>query len=64
MFETSPQAQAIIPTAISIGYGIIFATVITLFLIPALYLMQEDFFRRMRQLQNWMLYRPSDAQTD
>jgi multidrug efflux pump subunit AcrB len=64
MFETSPQAQAIIPTAISIGYGIIFATVITLFLIPSLYLMQEDFFRRMRQLQNWMLYRPSDAQTD
>jgi len=64
MFETSPQAQAIIPTAISIGYGIIFATVITLFLIPALYLLQEDFFRRMRQLQNWMLYRPSDAQTD
>jgi multidrug efflux pump subunit AcrB len=64
MFESSPQAQAIIPTAISIGYGIIFATVITLFLIPALYLLQEDFFRRMRQLQNWMLYRPSDAQTD
>lgn len=64
LFESSPQAQAIIPTAISIGYGIIFATVITLFLIPALYMLQEDFFRRMSQLKNWMLYRPSSAQTD
>jgi len=42
MFESSPQAQAIIPTAISIGYGIIFATIITLFLVPALYLLQEE----------------------
>ena len=64
MFETSPQAQAIIPTAISIGYGIIFATVITLFLIPALYLLQEDFFRRMSQFKKWLLYRPAAAQTD
>ena len=61
MFESSPQAQAIIPTAISIGYGIIFATVITLFLIPALYLLQEDFFRRLRQFKAWLLYRPADA---
>ncbi len=64
MFESSPQAQAIIPTAISIGFGIIFATVITLFLIPALYMLQEDFFRRSRQVKNWLLYRPTLAQTD
>jgi len=64
IFESSPQAQAIIPTAISIGYGIIFATVITLFLIPALYMLQEDFFRRMSQLKNWLLYRPVEAQAD
>jgi multidrug efflux pump subunit AcrB len=64
MFETSPQAQAIIPTAISIGYGIIFATVITLFLIPALYMLLEDFFGRMRQFTNWMLDRPAEVQVD
>jgi multidrug efflux pump subunit AcrB len=64
MFESSPQAQAIIPTAISIGYGIIFATIITLFLIPALYMLQEDFFRRMRSFKNWMLYRPIEVQSD
>lgn len=41
-FETSLQAQFIIPMAISLGFGIIFATIITLFLIPALYLIRED----------------------
>ena len=44
ILETDPKAQAIIPTAISIGYGIIFATIITLFLVPALYLLLEDGF--------------------
>ncbi len=41
-FETSLQAQFIIPMAISLGFGIIFATVITLFLVPSLYLIKED----------------------
>ncbi len=51
LFETSSQAQFVIPTAISISFGIVFATVITLFLIPSLYMLQEDgfaFFRRLR----------------
>jgi multidrug efflux pump subunit AcrB len=61
MFESSPQAQAIIPTAISIGYGIIFATIITLFLIPALYVLQEDFFRKLRAFKTWLLYKPARA---
>ncbi len=52
-FEQSLQAQFIIPMAISLGFGIIFATVITLFLIPALYLIKED-------LQN--LFRKKAAQ--
>jgi len=42
-FETSLQAQFVIPMAISIGFGIMFATVITLFLIPAMYMILEDF---------------------
>ncbi len=64
MFESSPQAQAVIPTAISISFGIIFATVITLFLIPCLYMLLEDFFRRMRQLKNWSLYLPNEASVE
>jgi predicted RND superfamily exporter protein len=44
LLESSSQAQFVIPTAVSISFGIIFATVITLFLIPSLYLLQEDGF--------------------
>lgn len=62
IFESSPQAQAVIPTAISIAYGIIFATIITLFLIPALYMLLEDFSRRSAQFKNWLLDRPAEVQ--
>lgn len=40
--ETSMQAQFLIPAAASLGYGILFATVITLILIPALLMIQMD----------------------
>ena len=40
--ETSRQAQFLIPAAVSLGYGILFATVITLILIPALLYIQHD----------------------
>ena len=42
MFETSLQAQFVIPMALSLAFGILFGTVITLFMIPSLYLIQED----------------------
>jgi multidrug efflux pump subunit AcrB len=42
IFETSRQARFMIPMALSLGYGILFATVITLILVPCLYLMIED----------------------
>ncbi|MDZ4151842.1 efflux RND transporter permease subunit, partial [Methylicorpusculum sp.] len=42
IFETSRQAKMLIPMAISIGFGIMFATLITLILIPSLYLIVED----------------------
>jgi multidrug efflux pump subunit AcrB len=42
IFETSLQAQLVIPMAASLAFGILFATVITLFLIPALYLILDD----------------------
>ena len=40
--ETSAQAQFIIPAAASLGYGILFATVITLILVPALLMVHQD----------------------
>ena len=42
IFETSRQARFLIPMAISLGFGILFATFITLVLVPSLYLIVED----------------------
>ncbi|MCH6256335.1 efflux RND transporter permease subunit [Puniceicoccaceae bacterium K14] len=42
IFETSAQARFLIPMAISLGFGILFATVIVLLLAPAVYLIVED----------------------
>ena len=45
IFETSTQAQFLIPMAVSLGFGILFATVVTLVLIPVNYLVLEDIKR-------------------
>ena len=42
ILETSRQARFLIPMAISLGFGIVFATLITLVLVPAMYLVLED----------------------
>ena len=42
LFEKSIQAQFLIPMAISLGFGILFATVITLLLVPISYNILED----------------------
>lgn len=42
IFETSRQARFLIPMALSLGYGILFATLISLLLVPCLFLMVED----------------------
>jgi multidrug efflux pump subunit AcrB len=42
ILEKSLQAQFLIPMAISLGFGILFATLITLLLVPSLYLILED----------------------
>lgn len=42
IFETSLQARFLVPLALSLGFGVLFATGITLILIPILYLILED----------------------
>ncbi len=42
IFETSRQARFLIPMAISLGFGILFSTVIVLAMVPALYIILED----------------------
>ncbi|QYJ92097.1 efflux RND transporter permease subunit [Shewanella spartinae] len=42
MSETSMQAQMVIPMAVSLAFGVLFATIVTLVLIPCLYVAIED----------------------
>jgi multidrug efflux pump subunit AcrB len=41
MFSTNTQAQFLIPMAVSLAFGVLFATFITLFLVPCFYLLLE-----------------------
>ncbi|WP_372858659.1 efflux RND transporter permease subunit [Pseudoalteromonas sp.] len=43
LFEKATQAQFLIPMAVSLGFGIIFATFITLLLVPVNYMLMERF---------------------
>jgi len=45
LLERSLQAQFLIPMAISLGFGVLFGTVVTLLLIPCGYLILDDFQR-------------------
>jgi multidrug efflux pump subunit AcrB len=42
ILERSLQAQFLIPMAVSLGFGVLFATVITLLLVPCGYMILED----------------------
>jgi multidrug efflux pump subunit AcrB len=59
LLEKSSQAQMVIPAAISLAFGIVFATVITLFLIPSLYMLQNDGFAWARRTMDLLLGRPA-----
>ncbi len=51
MLERSTQAAPLVPMAISLVFGIVFATVLTLFIVPSLYLLVND----MRRFAHWLL---------
>ena len=61
ILETSRQAAYLIPMAISLGFGIVFATAIILVIVPCLYLMLED-IKSPSNLPSKT--RPSDRRTD
>lgn len=48
IFETAMQARFLIPMAISLGFGILFGTLIILTILPSVYLIVEDVLRRNR----------------
>ena len=50
MAERSFQAQFLVPMAVSLAFGVVFATFITLILVPTAYLILDDFTRGARRL--------------
>ena len=60
IFETSRQARFLVPMALSLGFGILFATGITLIIVPALYMTIEDASRIGRRA--WCFLFPPRAQ--
>jgi len=54
LLETQVQAQFLKPMATSLAFGILFATIITLFLLPALMLILQD----LKNIFSWHLKKP------
>ncbi|WP_299082507.1 efflux RND transporter permease subunit [uncultured Paraglaciecola sp.] len=42
MFETSTQAKIVVPMAVALGFAVLYATLVTLVLVPCLYMILED----------------------
>lgn len=50
MLNKSVQAQFLVPMAVSLAFGVLFCTVVTLFVVPSAYLVIDDLRRRMSGL--------------
>lgn len=60
MVAKSLQAQFLIPMAVSLGFGILFGTTITLFLVPCALLMADDLGKAFARFRQWF-FRPFRA---
>jgi multidrug efflux pump subunit AcrB len=63
IFESSVQARFLIPMAVSLGYGVLMATFITLLLVPSLYMIVDDVRRVARFLRNLVTDREEGTRT-
>jgi multidrug efflux pump subunit AcrB len=45
MFEPSVPARPLVPMAIALGYGVLFASTVTLFLVPSAYVILDDLIK-------------------
>ena len=52
ILEKSLQAQFLVPMAVALAAGVLFATAVTLVLVPALYLIMDD----IRSAARWLVY--------
>ncbi|WP_317929453.1 efflux RND transporter permease subunit [Halioxenophilus sp. WMMB6] len=55
LFETSLQARFVIPMAVSLGCAVLYATLVTLLLVPCLYLIFEDIGAAIKQFYGWIV---------
>ena len=63
LLDRSLQAQFLVPMAVSLGAGILFSTVITLYLIPCALLLSEDIGKMFALIGNWY-FQPFGASKD
>ena len=61
IFETSRQARFLIPMALSLGFGILFGTAVTLVIVPSMYLTINDVRHHLTRAGRAIL--PSSAKT-
>ena len=64
LFERSLQAQFLKPMAIAIGFGVLFATFITLLMLPCLYLILDDLQRGSRKVLAFLGLRGKASSSD
>ncbi|TWT54916.1 Multidrug resistance protein MdtB [Rubripirellula amarantea] len=55
MMDDSIQAQFLIPMAVSLAFGVLFATGITLFLVPCAVMAGDDVGRRIKAIARWYM---------
>ncbi len=64
IFETSVQARILIPMAVALGFGVLFSTMITLLLVPAMFTLIEGGRINMARAWRWLFPVAADPEQD
>jgi multidrug efflux pump subunit AcrB len=64
MFSQSTQAKTMIPMAVSLGWGVLFATFVTLLLVPVNTLIFDDIKRGLQAYWRWQTNKPAPINDD
>ena len=61
ILERSVQAKFLIPMALSLAFGLMFATFVILLVVPATYLIVDDFQNLVSRMTQWAMGKKADA---
>ena len=64
MSTSTPATAPFLPMAVSLAWGVLFATFITLLLVPCLYVMVEDYLQMLKRFSAWLWGRPQPDVVD